>query len=44
MNYKQREKIEDIAYWSGIVAVLIFKTIFWGSMAFIVFHFIAKWW
>jgi hypothetical protein len=44
MNYKEREKIEDIAYKSGIIAVLIFKTIFWAGIAFIVFHFIAKFW
>jgi len=44
MNYEEREKIEAIAYKLGIIAQLIFKTIFWGSMAFIVFHYAAKNW
>jgi hypothetical protein len=44
MNYKEREKIEAIAEFCGIIAVLIFKAIFWGIMAFIVFHFVAKFW
>ena len=38
------EQIDKLAEFTGIMAVLIFKTIFWGGMAFIVFHFAAKYW
>jgi hypothetical protein len=44
MNYEQQEKLKHIAYWSGIVAVLIFKTIVWGGMAYIIIHFATKYW
>jgi hypothetical protein len=44
MNYKQREKIEDIAYCCGMITVLLFKTIFWAGIAYIVFHFVVKFW
>ena len=44
MTKYDAEKIEDIAYWSGIIAVLVFKTIVWGGIAYIIVHFVAKFW
>ena len=44
MNYEQREKIEDIAYLLGMITMLLFKTIVWLGIAYIVFHFVVKFW